>query len=152
MLLRNLIKSIPDSYSKIKVKNLALDSRRVRKGYLFFALPGSKQDGKKFIIDAKSRGACAIIFEGKLQLKNIDIPMFFLNKLDECNTIMGQQQMDCLLFINQCNYYKDKPDKLDGYYKKLKLKTANWISNNNIIKNNFEYNNEINNIINNISK
>ena len=45
MLLEKLIKSIPNNYRKIKVKNLALDSRKV-KNYLFFALPGSKTNGK----------------------------------------------------------------------------------------------------------
>ncbi len=74
MLLEKLIKSIPNNYRKIKVKNLALDSRKVKKNYLFFALPGSKTNGKKYILEAEKKGACAVIFEGKLNLSNIGIP------------------------------------------------------------------------------
>jgi UDP-N-acetylmuramoyl-L-alanyl-D-glutamate--2,6-diaminopimelate ligase len=37
------------------------DSRRVRAGDLFVAIPGSKQDGRKFIADALARGASAVL-------------------------------------------------------------------------------------------
>jgi UDP-N-acetylmuramoyl-L-alanyl-D-glutamate--2,6-diaminopimelate ligase len=39
------------------------DSRRVRAGDLFVAIPGTKQDGCKFIDDALARGAAAILTE-----------------------------------------------------------------------------------------
>ena len=97
----------------------------------------------------------------------LNIPLFFLNKLEECNTIMGQQQLDCILFINQCNYCKDKPEKLENYYKKIYMKSINWIKMNKIntdnklldfgVFNNTEINqhqldddSEINNILDNI--
>jgi len=40
---------------------LASDSREVRAGYLFAALPGSREDGARFIADAVKRGASAIL-------------------------------------------------------------------------------------------
>jgi len=46
------------------VKNftgLASDSREVRPGYLFAALPGSKADGGQFVKDAVARGAIAVM-------------------------------------------------------------------------------------------
>ena len=40
---------------------LTLDSRKVRPGYLFAALPGSHHDGAAFVADAVDRGAVAIL-------------------------------------------------------------------------------------------
>ncbi len=44
-----------------KLKGLTQDSRAVKRGYLFAALPGSKMDGRKFITDAIRNGASAIL-------------------------------------------------------------------------------------------
>jgi len=63
-----------------------------------------------------------------------NIPLFFLNKLDECNTIMGQQQLDCILFMHQCNYNKDRNDKIENLYKKINHKVISWLESNNINK------------------
>ena len=43
-----------------KISSVACDSRKVRPGALFFALPGQKADGNKFVTDALARGAIAI--------------------------------------------------------------------------------------------
>ncbi len=46
------------------VKNftgLASDSREVKQGYLFAALPGTKANGAEFMADAVKRGAVAIL-------------------------------------------------------------------------------------------
>ncbi|MBX9946991.1 MAG: UDP-N-acetylmuramoyl-L-alanyl-D-glutamate--2,6-diaminopimelate ligase [Reyranella sp.] len=40
---------------------LTLDSRKVRPGYLFVAIPGSRHDGAAFVADAVARGAAAIL-------------------------------------------------------------------------------------------
>ncbi len=45
------------------VTALALDSRRVVPGNLFFALPGRRSDGAMFIDEAISRGAVAVVAE-----------------------------------------------------------------------------------------
>ncbi|MFH1708546.1 MAG: UDP-N-acetylmuramoyl-L-alanyl-D-glutamate--2,6-diaminopimelate ligase [Planctomycetota bacterium] len=42
------------------VTGIAIDSRRVRPGALFFALPGAKNDGRAFIAAALKRGAAAV--------------------------------------------------------------------------------------------
>lgn len=44
-----------------KLKGLTQDSRAVKRGYLFAALPGSKMDGRKFIEDAIQNGASAVL-------------------------------------------------------------------------------------------
>ena len=42
---------------------VADDSRRVRQGDVFLALPGNFADGRKYIPDAIARGACAVVWE-----------------------------------------------------------------------------------------
>jgi len=44
-----------------EVGGLTADSREVRPGWLFAALPGSKLDGRTYIDDALARGACAVL-------------------------------------------------------------------------------------------
>ncbi|MBE6353790.1 UDP-N-acetylmuramyl-tripeptide synthetase [Treponema sp.] len=47
------------------ISSLAFDSRQVKPGSLFFALPGTHTTGNKFIADAVKNGACAVVFEGE---------------------------------------------------------------------------------------
>jgi UDP-N-acetylmuramoyl-L-alanyl-D-glutamate--2,6-diaminopimelate ligase len=44
-----------------EILGLTADSRQVRPGFLFAALPGSKTDGRSFIADAAARGAVAVL-------------------------------------------------------------------------------------------
>ena len=45
------------------VVGIASNSREVKPGYIFAALPGNKVDGVNFVDDAVSRGAVAIILK-----------------------------------------------------------------------------------------
>jgi UDP-N-acetylmuramoyl-L-alanyl-D-glutamate--2,6-diaminopimelate ligase len=47
------------------ISGLVIDSRRVMPGTLFFALPGQRADGATFIAEAVSRGAVAVVTQGK---------------------------------------------------------------------------------------
>lgn len=47
----------------IEIQGLSADSRDVRKGYIFAALPGSKANGNNFISDALMHGASAVLAE-----------------------------------------------------------------------------------------
>jgi UDP-N-acetylmuramoyl-L-alanyl-D-glutamate--2,6-diaminopimelate ligase len=49
------------SLARVPIAGLAADSREVKPGYLFAALPGLKTDGARFIADALQRGAAAIL-------------------------------------------------------------------------------------------
>jgi len=53
----------PDRLEAIQISSLAYDSRRVRPGALFFALPGTRTDGNCFAAEAAARGAIAIASE-----------------------------------------------------------------------------------------
>lgn len=64
MLLSSLIGAdaiAPAGTAAIEVAGLTSDSRNVRPGFVFAALSGSKADGSRFIADAVSKGAVAIL-------------------------------------------------------------------------------------------
>jgi UDP-N-acetylmuramoyl-L-alanyl-D-glutamate--2,6-diaminopimelate ligase len=46
-----------------EILGLAADSRAVKPGFLFAALPGQREDGRRFVADAVARGAAAILVE-----------------------------------------------------------------------------------------
>jgi UDP-N-acetylmuramoyl-L-alanyl-D-glutamate--2,6-diaminopimelate ligase len=54
----------PDLRSR-QVTGLEYDSRRVEPGYLFFAFPGSKTDGRAFAQAATEKGAIAVLSESE---------------------------------------------------------------------------------------
>lgn len=57
--------------SDIEITGLAIDSRKVQSGNLFFCLTGYSNDGHTFAADAVSRGAAAVVVERRLAL---DVP------------------------------------------------------------------------------
>ena len=58
----------------LKVSGLTADSRLVRPGFLFFALPGAKSDGLSFAADATARGAVAVVAERPLGTAAFGLP------------------------------------------------------------------------------
>jgi UDP-N-acetylmuramoyl-L-alanyl-D-glutamate--2,6-diaminopimelate ligase len=56
---------LPQASSATLVRELTLDSRKVRPGDLFLAVPGYQQDGRVHITDAISHGAAAIAYEAE---------------------------------------------------------------------------------------
>ena len=67
MLLKKLIKNCPNELKQIKVRGLSSDTRNLKKGDLFFALKGFKEDGNQYIYEAFKKGACAVISSKKLK-------------------------------------------------------------------------------------
>ncbi len=61
MLLKNLIKNISKSKKKIIISGLAVNSKDVKKNFIFFAIKGNKLNGEDYIIDAIKNGASVII-------------------------------------------------------------------------------------------
>ena len=59
------------------IRELTLDSRNVRAGDLFLAVPGAKFDGRAHIADALQRGAAAVAYEveGATVLPLTDVPL-----------------------------------------------------------------------------
>ncbi|MBI2816130.1 MAG: UDP-N-acetylmuramoyl-L-alanyl-D-glutamate--2,6-diaminopimelate ligase [Acidobacteria bacterium] len=68
MVLQQLLEAIPGrtlvfGNGNLEITGLEYDSRRVRPGQVFFAIRGLKQDGARFIPEALSRGAVAVVSE-----------------------------------------------------------------------------------------
>ena len=57
------------SGGSLEITGLTADSREVRPGYLFAALPGVQDDGARFIADAIKRGAAAILLPPQIAEK-----------------------------------------------------------------------------------
>lgn len=69
----------------IKISGISLDSRIIKKNYLFIAVSGCNTDGKLYIPEAIKKGACAIIKETKKETNYIQwidkIPVINIFKL-----------------------------------------------------------------------
>jgi UDP-N-acetylmuramoyl-L-alanyl-D-glutamate--2,6-diaminopimelate ligase len=58
-----LRRELPHDLGNVAVAGLDYDSRRVRPGFLFFAFPGAKADGREFAQRAVDQGAIAVCSE-----------------------------------------------------------------------------------------
>ena len=67
MRLNNLVNALPAVLGQVggdvEIHGIAADSRRVRPGDLFVAIPGFSIDGHRFIAQAVNEGAVAIVGE-----------------------------------------------------------------------------------------
>ena len=81
MLLGKLIKCSNKNYRRISIRGVAFDSRKVKKGYIFFAIEGNKTSGAKFINEALLKGASAIISNKKIKYKNYKTPLFLVKNV-----------------------------------------------------------------------
>jgi UDP-N-acetylmuramoyl-L-alanyl-D-glutamate--2,6-diaminopimelate ligase len=70
MTLRELLEGValreplPSAAADLPVTGLEYDSRRVEKGFVFFAFAGARVDGRRFARQAVEQGACAVVSEG----------------------------------------------------------------------------------------
>ena len=69
MLLKKIIKNLPIDFQNINIKGLSLDSRQIKKNYLFFAVKKKGFDNKRYILDAISKGARAVICNHEHKVK-----------------------------------------------------------------------------------
>ncbi len=81
MFLQTLIKNLPDKKKKIKIKGLAINSNKVKKNFIFFAIRGNKFNGEKYIDDAIQNGAIAIICSKRCKYTNKNIPIIRTSKI-----------------------------------------------------------------------
>jgi len=70
--------SPPAADTDSDILGITADSREVRPGFLFAALPGGKADGRRFVADAVSKGAAAVLtdVEGAALLADLAVPVY----------------------------------------------------------------------------
>ena len=81
MLLKNLIKLSSKKYNRLDVKGLATNSKKVKKGFIFFAIKGNKLNGENYINEAINKGATAIICSKNSKFKSSKIIVIKTNKI-----------------------------------------------------------------------
>ena len=67
--------SIPPEHADLEIAGLTADSRDVRPGFVFAALPGHTRDGTDYIADAVHRGACAIFAADARDIDDPGVPV-----------------------------------------------------------------------------
>ncbi len=78
MLSRDAIRKLAPAgpfFDQQSVTGITADSRKVKPGFLFAALKGTKADGGTFAADAAARGAIAILAANDTMLPFLDIPV-----------------------------------------------------------------------------
>ena len=100
MLLKNLIKKSPKSLESLKIKGLALNSKDVKKGFIFFAIRGNNTNGENYINQAIRNGAVLIICQ-----KNCK---FIDNKVN----IIKTNEIRKLISKITAKFYKLKPKNI----------------------------------------
>ena len=70
MLLKNLINNLPEDKKKIVIKGLSVNSKEIKKGFIFFAIKGNKHNGEKYIKEAINKGASVIVSSKNFKCKN----------------------------------------------------------------------------------
>jgi UDP-N-acetylmuramoyl-L-alanyl-D-glutamate--2,6-diaminopimelate ligase len=76
MRLSELLAPVPrrlDAGEDVDVTGVAIDSREVRPGDLFFALSGQKTDGRRHVAEAVRRGARAVVASGALDVADVPV-------------------------------------------------------------------------------
>ena len=81
MLLKDYFPNLNKKYQKVSFKGIAFNSRKIKKGYIFFAFKGNNTDGNLFIKDAIKNGS-KIIISDKLKKNGWKNNILFLNFKD----------------------------------------------------------------------
>ena len=81
MLLKNLINNSPNNLKNLKITGLSLNSRDIKKGFIFFAIRGHKLNGENYINEAIEKGAALIICSNKCRLNRKKINIIKTSKV-----------------------------------------------------------------------
>ena len=109
MLLKNLIKNISKNKKNIFISGLSSNSKEIRKNYIFFAIKGDKINGEKYINDAMTKGASAIVCSNKCKIKNKILSNDNIQIIDNLHTSNEVstflKDMDLFFFNSSCENF-----------------------------------------------
>ena len=101
MILKELLNGIPNYKAKgnldLDIQNVESNSKKVTKNTLFVAIRGFDFDGHKFVEEAISNGATAVMLDMNADLKGLKIP--------ETVTIIIAEDTRVGLAVCACNFY-----------------------------------------------
>lgn len=83
-----------DDIPHVRLKGLCVDSRHVKPGDVFFALPGTQTDGIRFAAEAVKGGASAVVFESGEVLLN-DVPVVRVKNIEKVLARAAAQFCGC---------------------------------------------------------
>ena len=86
MLLKKIIKNLKINIQKIDIEGLSLDSKQIKKNYLFFAVKGKKYNGEDYISSAIRKGARAIVCSTNCKIKNTKTPIIKVKNIKKAIT------------------------------------------------------------------
>lgn len=110
---------IPDIEENVEITGLTMDSRQVKPGFLFAAVPGADVDGREYITQAIAAGAAAILVPRNTEISGADDTLFIYDKhprqrfADMAATFYGRQpkmtaaitgtngKSSCVTFVRQ---------------------------------------------------
>jgi len=108
MNLKNILVGIEDLKGKgefdIEISSIENDSRKVKKGSLFFAIKGFELDGNEYINSAIENGAIAIMVEKGTDIKSL--------KIKEDIALIVAPNIRAAMAKCACNFYDDPTKKL----------------------------------------
>ena len=142
------ILKIFDCFTKLSAEIIYILSSFYEKIYIYKPNTSRPANSEKYIIcknfkySEKARNDLITIIPNILKnaynihsLLNFDLPLFFVNKLEEINAILGQQQLETISSTITLITHKSQKDKLESLKNNNIQKCINWCC-----KHNFPYN------------
>lgn len=137
-----------DCFTKLSAEIIYILSSFYDKIYIYKPNTSRPANSEKYIIcknfkyHEKARNDLIAIIPNILKnaynihsLLNFDLPLFFVNKLEEINAILGQQQLETISSTITLITHKSQKDKLESLKNNNIQKCINWCC-----KHNFSYN------------
>ncbi len=73
MLLKKIIKNLPIDIQRINIEVLSLDSRQIKKKFIFFAINVAESNGEDYISSSIRKGAVVVVCYVNCNVKNKEI-------------------------------------------------------------------------------
>ena len=100
MYLRQLLKSTSGEHNKINIRGICFDSKKAKKGDIFFAITGNNTSGLKFVEEAISKGAVAIVSNKRIKYIYNKVPLITVKNVRKSLSEVCSK------------FYKNKPDNI----------------------------------------